>query len=106
MEFHKIILNFITGLLKKANCNHAGNCLLMSEILQQYLIIFCAVKTKIINCKVKQNRKLINHYCLKMNNGEIIDATASQFINPDGKKMPKVYIGKIPNFYKKTKYLK
>lgn len=94
-----LIYEFVDGLLKYAKCNHAGNCLVMSEILQSYLYLF-GIDTKLINVKVNQSRKKINHFCLKMNDGLIIDPTASQF-----KDMPKVYIGDLPNNYIFIKYL-
>jgi hypothetical protein len=34
--------------------------------------------------------------------GEIIDPTASQFKRPNGRSMPKVYIGKKPEWYKES----
>lgn len=89
-----IIFTFVDGLLNHAGVKHAGNCYMVSEILQDYLATYWLVDSDLINAKVKQGSESINHYYLQMNNGEIIDATASQFID-----MPKVYIGKIPSNY-------
>lgn len=89
----KLISEFVIGLLKKAKVTHAGNCLAMSEILCSYLKLF-GVHTKVINVHVKRKKNRRNHYCLQMQSGEIIDATASQF-----KGMPKIYIGIRPENY-------
>ena len=73
----------------------------MCQILKPYLSCLYGVETLIENCKVKQGRRNVNHYyLLRIKDGIIIDATASQFKLPDGKIMPKVYIGTKPEFYK------
>lgn len=101
-ELTKIISEFVSGLLKKIKCNHAGNCLVMCEILQPYLFWIFGIATTINNCKVKQGRKKINHYyLLRIRDGIIIDPTASQFKTPEGNQMPKVYVGVEPLFYEK-----
>lgn len=43
---------------------------------------------------------IIEHECIILDNGIIIDATASQFNDPNGNCMPRIYIGPIPTFYK------
>lgn len=86
---------------KKAKIKgYIKNCLLMSEILGEYLAFFWGVKTKLINVKVRQGRRKVNHYCLQLKNGKIIDATSSQF-----KDMPKIFIGNMPDFYIKIKVI-
>lgn len=93
-ELFSLVTDFIVGLKRKAKVDHAGNCLVMSEILKEYLYLF-GIETKIINVSVSLPDKKINHYCLKMNDGNIIDATASQF-----SWLPEVYIGQMPaNFH-------
>ena len=97
---NKIVSEFAEGLLKKAKVTHAGNCLTMSQFLKPYLSGLFGIETLINNCKVKQGRKKVNNYYLiKIKNGVIIDATASQFKKPDGKQMPKVFIGQKPDWY-------
>lgn len=93
-DLHILIDDFVTGLLKKANVTHAGNCLVVSEVLHSYLDIF-SIDTTLINVTVKEDCNDINHYCLQMPDGNIIDATASQF-----KGMPKIFIGDMPTNYK------
>ena len=39
------------------------------------------------------------HFWLTLADGRIIDPTADQFDKPGGKKMPDVYIGKLPGWY-------
>lgn len=96
----KEVTQFTKGLLKKAKCNHAGNCYAVSHILKPYLSFFYGVETMVVNSKVKQGKKKINHYyLLRVKDGIIIDATASQFTNIDGEQMPKVFIGEKPSWY-------
>ena len=97
---NKLVTEFVVGLLKKANINNAGNCFTMCQILQPYLLLIFGIYTIIINTKVKQGRKKVNHfYLLRVKDGIIIDATSSQFKNPNGERMPKVLIGEKPDWY-------
>lgn len=99
-ELTKILEEFTSGLLKKAKCKHAGNCMTMCQILKPCLSGLFDVSTLISSTQVKQGRKKVNHYYLmRTSDGIIIDATSSQFKFPDGKQMPKVYIGIKPDFY-------
>lgn len=99
-KLNKIVTEFVTGLLKKAKVTHAGNCYTMCQILKPYLSGLFDIETLINNCKVKQGRKKTNHYyLLRVKDGIIIDATASQFKDPDGEQMPKVFIGYKPDWY-------
>lgn len=96
------VSEFITGLLNKAGCTHAGNCLTVSEVLQGYLSLF-DIETDLMNAKVKQVGTEVNHYYLQMKDGRIIDATASQFKTPTGATTPRVYIGNVPQWYQYNK---
>lgn len=99
-ELKIVIADFVTGLLKKAKCKHAGNCYAMCQILKPYLSCFFGVETLINNTKVKQGRKKVNHYYLiRIKDGMIIDATASQFKKPNGEQMEKIFIGEMPEWY-------
>lgn len=99
-ELGKELTQFVNGLLKKAKCNHAGNCRTISLILQSYLAFVYDIDVFIVNTKVKQGRKKINHYYLmRVKDGVIIDGTSSQFKNTARKQMPKVYIGQKPEWY-------
>jgi len=99
-ELKSVIQDFVKGLLKKAKCNHAGNCYAMSQILKPYLSCLFGVVTLINNSKVKQGKKKINHYyLLRIKDGKIIDATASQFKDLNGNRMPKIFIGEKPEWY-------
>jgi hypothetical protein len=103
-DLNRHITSFVKCLLKKQKIKHAGNCLAMSQILKPYLRCMFDIDTLIYNVKVKQGRRMVNHYYLeRISGGKIIDGTASQFIYPNGKKMPQVYIGELPDFYIKSK---
>lgn len=93
------VTDFVAGLLLLAKVSHAGNCLVMSQVVQKYLLLF-DINTKLINVKIDENGQKINHYCLEMEDGKIIDPTASQF-----KEMPKVFIGKLPSNYLNKRYV-
>lgn len=99
-ELIRIVTQFSHGLCKnyKKNAHRSGMCWVVSAPLQAFLSV-CGYETEIINCEIKQGKQTHVHHCLKMN-GSIIDATASQFKTPEGKQMPKVYIGKKPKWYR------
>lgn len=46
------------------------------------------------------------HYWLEFPDGRIVDPTASQFNKPNGAKMPKIYIGRRPDWYKHEEEVK
>lgn len=102
-QLQKELTAFVAGLLKKAKCDHAGNCLTMSGLIRNYLAIVYRMERMecmVTSTMVQQGKKKINHYyLLRVKDGIIIDCTASQFKFPDGKQMPLVYIGEKPNFY-------
>lgn len=95
----KAVTDLVTALLLQAKVKHAGNCLAMSQVVKDFLILF-EIETKLINVKVLEDGQKINHYCLEMKDGKIIDPTASQF-----KEMPKVFIGKMPENYLNKRYV-
>lgn len=97
MEMH--IIEFVYGLLKRAKVKHAGNCLVMCEVLQEYLLVFWRIRTLLKNCQVKRGSESVNHYYLEQEDGTIIDPTACQFEDQNGKQMPQVYFGKLPTNY-------
>lgn len=45
------------------------------------------------------------HVWLELTDGTIIDATASQFRRPNGRAMPPVYIGALPEWYAEQRSL-
>lgn len=93
-----VVTNFINGLCKKANIEYISNCYLCSCILQEYLWLI-GVDSNIVNCKVKQGRKKVNHFYLITSEGFQIDPTASQFKDITGKRLPKILFDNIPEFY-------
>jgi hypothetical protein len=94
-----LVTEFVEGLLRAANVKHAGNCFVVSELLEEYLMI-CGIKSKMINVKVEQGEERINHYLLEMDDKTVIDGTASQF-----KDMPKIHIGELPDNYQELEYV-
>jgi hypothetical protein len=53
-----------------------------------------------IECEtVKYEVHKVEHVCLVLSDGRVLDATADQFKRPDGSDMPDVYIGKRPSWY-------
>ncbi len=99
-ELKIILTEFVEGLLKTAKCKHAGNCYTMCQILKPYLSTIFGIQTLINNCNIKQGGKNVNHYyLLRVKDGIIIDATASQFKKLNGQQMPKMFIGRKPSWY-------
>ena len=79
-QLQKELTAFVAGLLKKAKCNHAGNCLTISGLIRNYLAMVYRIECMVTNTMVQQGKKKINHYyLLRIKDGIIIDPTASQF---------------------------
>jgi len=93
-ELMIVVTDLVDYLIKRANVNHAGNCLLMSQFVQFHLALIYGMKTEIKPTWVKTDNGTTLHYFVEMYNKRIIDPTASQF-----KGMPKVYIGEKPKNY-------
>ncbi len=53
-----------------------------------------------IDCAIARGSEhLACHFWIELPDGTIIDATASQFRRPNGRAMPFVYIGELPEWY-------
>lgn len=88
---------FILGLLNGDKPN--GMCFFASASLQGYLY-FYKIETEMQECEVNINAdKFWNHYYLKLEDGRILDPTASQFNEELNLNMPLVYLGVLPNHY-------
>lgn len=96
-ELIKIASGFTKGLLNKRESKNM--CFAVSLPLQGYLSI-CGVETEIIHGEIELKNEICNHFWLKLPCGRILDATANQFKTPEGKEMPKIFIGKKPEWYK------
>lgn len=75
----------------------ARMCCAVSMPLAGYLE-FCGIPCVLVHGEVIDN----NHTWIKLADGRIIDATADQFKNPDGTRMPQVYIGELPDWYRES----
>ncbi len=75
-------------------------CYIVSNHLQSRLKYF-GLETELVNGEVLQEDGTWIHWWLKLSDGRIIDATASQFKH-EGVKGPKVYIGTLPAHYKEV----
>ena len=71
-----------------------GQCFTVSWPLETYL------RMSSIPCKlIKGATHDSYHVWLELQDGTIIDATASQFRRPNGRAMPLVYVGERPEWY-------
>ncbi len=101
-ELIKISSQFAKGILGKRNSK--AMCFAVSSALQGYLSI-CGVSTFLIEgeilVKSENGSKNVtwNHFWLQLDDGRILDATSDQFLTPDGKKMPKTFLGAKPEWY-------
>lgn len=65
----------------------------------QSLLSLEGVETELIEGEVCYYRYWIGHFWLRMTDGKIIDPTAEQFAT-ETRKMPRVYIGPKPRWYR------
>lgn len=91
----KICLEFRRGILARRSAK--GQCWFISTPLQGYLSLL-GHETELVQGFVRGE----GHYWLKRPDGTIVDATADQFLTPRGERMPKVYIGKKPRWYREV----
>lgn len=68
--------------------------------LQSYLSVAEGIQTDLVEgVIIDENENEIEHTWLRLSSGKILDPTADQFKSPRGKRMPKIYIGPIPDWY-------
>ncbi len=73
----------------------SGGGVLINEPLEGYLQAF-GIRCKLVEGLVQGQR----HFWVELlEDKTIVDAVASQFRTPDGRKMPAVYVGKRPEWY-------
>ena len=96
---------FRNGLLRskgmfRPKSDHFGLCYMVSAPLQGFLSI-SGIETELLRYDVKifGQKAETNHFCLKLPDGRILDATASQFHTPEGEQMPDIYLGAKPDWY-------
>lgn len=73
-------------------------CFVVSSSLQTYLRWHIGLGTKVVEGEVELADSTWGHWWLAMENGEIIDATITQFKELKPKSL--VYVGKLPKKYK------
>lgn len=95
-ELKKIVTGFTKGLLGKGSAT--SKCYMVCFPLQAYLT-FIGVETELINGEVNSEKHTWGHFWLRLKDGTIIDPTCDQFNIEGGLKMPKIYIGKLPDAY-------
>ena len=96
-ELYRLVAGFTKGFLGKENSE--SKCFMICWPLQTYLS-FCGVKTELISGEVSSDKHLWGHYWLKLMDGRIIDPTCDQFNIDGGVKMPKIFIGEKPDYYR------
>jgi hypothetical protein len=92
-ELREIVTGFRGGVIGKRSSDRM--CLAVCAPLQGLLSAF-GYETELVEGDFEHT----NHYWLRLPDGRIIDPTADQFTTPTGARMPKVYIGELPEWYR------
>ena len=100
MRLLTIVRGFRRGIL--AGRKSRDMCFAVCAPLQAYLSCCIGIETELIEGDFER----CNHIWLQLPDGRIIDPTADQFKTPEGKRMPKVYIGPLPEWYASREYWK
>jgi hypothetical protein len=96
-ELKTISTLFSKGIL--AGRESKNFCYMVSAALCGYLK-FCGYNCHLQKGDIKISKNVVlEHYWIKMNDGNIVDATADQYNNAT-RKMPRVYVGNKPVWYK------
>src|SRR5438045_3839985 len=102
-ELLRIVAGFRKGIVGKKN--PAGMCWKVCFPLQTF--ISCSgISCKSIEVGILKNAEMHAHWCLELSDGRILDPTASQFTDPNGKEMPVIYLGERPTWYKEFRFEK
>jgi len=100
-ELIKVVTGFRRGILGRRKSTKM--CYAICWPLQGYLHI-TGFKTKLTEGTIKlighNKGVIINHFWLTLKDGRILDPTADQFNGMGHDDMPKVYLGKKPDYYK------
>ncbi len=95
-EIRKIVRGFRKGLLKTNPSE--SMCFVVCFPLSGYLRL-CGYDCRVTEGKVGKYQ----HFWITLKGGIIVDPTANQFKKPNGSKMPSIYIGEKPVWYKALK---
>ncbi len=93
----KISKDFAKGVL--GGNDPKNHCFYVASALGGYLS-FGGLKCDLIEGEIDTGDETWNHFWLQLPDGRILDPTASQFTNPDGSKMPTIFLGEKPEWYK------
>jgi len=93
LKIKRIVTGFMRGLI--GNNSSKDLCWISSLPLCSYLNL-CGCDAFLVEGMVGR----CHHWWIETADGEIIDATADQFKQPDGSPMPRIYFGKRPEWYK------
>ena len=96
-ELKKIVTKFTKGILDGKPSKNM--CFAVCLPLHSYLSI-CEQETELINGEIPIGDDIYQHTWLQLPDGRIIDPTADQFNALLDKKMPLIYIGQKPDWYK------
>lgn len=96
----KTAKGFRKGLLNKRSVKDM--CMIVSNPLAT-LLRTCHVPCELLEVGIIQKGELHSHYCIKLLDGRVLDPTASQFTDPDGNRMPDIYLGQRPAWYQKIR---
>ncbi len=96
-SLHRDVTLFREGMLSGDEPN--SMCYMVSSALAGYLV-FMGTPCRMVEGYVHEN----HHWWIELTNEKdatitVIDATADQFTRPNGRKMPKVYVGPRPDWY-------
>lgn len=92
-NLRRLVTGFRRGILARRRSN--GYCWAVSASLEGYLSFLGH------DCELTEGRiGDYAHFWITLSDGRIVDPTADQFATPKGVKMPKVYIGAKPRWYR------
>ena len=96
----KLVTSFRKGILGKYG-KPDNKCYMVCHPLQSYLSYFANLKTDLIEFEIPFGDSIFGHWVLLMQDGRIIDPTASQFNHHYelADRMPDVFIGHPPVKY-------
>lgn len=91
-HLRRIVSGFRSGVLNRRRSK--DRCWMVSAPLQALLVVLGH------DCELTEGQiRERPHFWITLRDGRIIDATADQFRDPDGEKMPTIYIGAKPSWY-------
>ena len=96
-KLRRIVSEFRKGII--GDKNSRNYCYMIAAPLEGYLNLIGYQCHLVTQGTVTVDDTYHQHVWLELPDHRIIDPTADQFPSPDGKKMPEVYIGRLPSWY-------